>query len=143
MNDDAAALQLILVRHAQAEDAVVFAASGQPDSLRPLLPEGMRRTRQAAKGLVRVLDAVDGVLSSPYTRARQTAEILAKALGKRAVDETEYLVPESDPWRQVDWLRDNGFTGVVMLVGHEPNLSALASCLLTGDGRLALDFRKG
>ncbi|MDD3519097.1 MAG: phosphohistidine phosphatase SixA, partial [Chromatiales bacterium] len=42
-----------------------------------------------------------------------------------------------------DWLRDNGFTGVVMLVGHEPNLSALASCLLTGDGRLALDFRKG
>ena len=68
---------LYLVRHAIAEDT---AASGR-DADRALTADGKGRMRRAVKGL-RALDVqLDLLLTSPYRRAVETAEILAGVLG--------------------------------------------------------------
>src|SRR5947207_3261160 len=68
-------MDLYLVRHAIAgvRDPNIW----PDDSLRPLTKKGARRFRKAACGLGRFVRAPEVVLSSPFARASQTAEILA------------------------------------------------------------------
>src|SRR5579863_4308853 len=87
---------LYLCRHAIAADA-----TGElPDAQRPLTPEGMRKFRKGARGLVAFVGAkaIGHILTSPLLRARQTAEILAEVLTEHhraaAVAATEALGPE-------------------------------------------------
>ncbi|MBK1692680.1 SixA phosphatase family protein [Ectothiorhodospira mobilis] len=136
---------LILVRHSQAGDAEAFARTGQEDQLRPLTPRGVARMDEAALGLATLLKGDVALFTSPYVRARQTTEILARALPARAVQETPELVPEADPARQMAWLRGQGkaLPATVILVGHEPNLSLLAGWLLTGRRHAPVRMKKG
>ena len=67
-------MELYLVRHAIAGKP--DAASWPDDSERPLTEEGITRFRPAARGLATLVPDVERVLSSPWTRAWQTAEIL-------------------------------------------------------------------
>ncbi|MDH3366486.1 MAG: histidine phosphatase family protein, partial [Gemmatimonadota bacterium] len=69
-------MQLLVVRHAIAEDRDIFAAAGREDDERPLTEEGTRRMAAGAVGLVRVVPRLDAVASSPLVRAVQTAEII-------------------------------------------------------------------
>ena len=72
-------MELLLVRH-----AIAFARDPDQwpdDGERTLSPEGEARCRKAARGLKSVQPAVELVLSSPYARAWQTAEILAEEAG--------------------------------------------------------------
>ncbi|MFP4079770.1 MAG: SixA phosphatase family protein [Ectothiorhodospira sp.] len=136
---------LILVRHSQAGDADAFARTGQEDHLRPLTPRGVARMDEAALGLASLLKGEVTLLTSPYVRARQTTEILARALPTRAVKESPELVPEADPARQMAWMRGLGkeLPPNVILVGHEPNLSLLAGWLLTGRHHAPVRMKKG
>src|SRR5205085_3862257 len=70
---------LYLVRHAFAGHA--DAARWPDDAKRPLTADGVRRFRPAAEGLRRLAPDVDVVLSSGYTRAWQTAELLHEVTG--------------------------------------------------------------
>src|ERR1051325_10595965 len=75
-------MKLYLVRHGIAEEA----KDTKPDGQRALTPEGIEKFKQAAKGFARMLDeeeTIAVILTSPLARARQTAEILAKALAKQ------------------------------------------------------------
>src|SRR5271163_914405 len=70
---------LYLVRHGIAIDRADPKSPAEAD--RPLTAEGVRKTRSAALGL-RALEAKPDVLiTSPYVRAAQTAEIFAEAVG--------------------------------------------------------------
>jgi phosphohistidine phosphatase len=100
------------------------------DRLRPLTPAGKVATRAAARGLARVL-AADVVLTSPLVRARQTAEIVAKALGCRDLRETGALVTP-DQRALLETIAATGAETVVA-VGHEPDLSRAVSFCLSGD----------
>ena len=115
------------------------------DSLRPLTREGVAKMRQIAKGM-RKLDLELGlILSSPYLRARQTAEIVAEELGLRGrLEFTDTLAVDGSPGQLVAELNKGrrGRKGI-LLVGHEPSLSGLVSTLLVGTGALAMDFKKG
>jgi phosphohistidine phosphatase len=70
------------------------------------------------------------ILTSPVLRARQTAEIVAKLLGKTA--------PTEIPWAACGMTPDvalaelSGFSKLnsVMIVGHEPDFSALIASLI-------------
>jgi len=97
--------------------------------------------REAARGLSRLFQP-DLILTSPYLRARQTADILEREYNTGAVrlchalasgDNTELLADiEASPVRRI------------LLVGHEPHISGSTSLLVSGatDG-MPLSFKKG
>lgn len=88
---------LYLVRHGIAIDPSDPKSPPEPD--RQLTAEGVRKTRSAALGL-REMDAKPDVLiTSPYVRAAQTAEIFAEALGfpLDKIRVSEALKPAENP----------------------------------------------
>ena len=136
-------MRLLIIRHAIAEDPEAFAASGYDDSKRPLTSAGKKKMAKAAEGLCTVAPRVDLVLTSPYTRAVQTAEIVAKAFELPTPDTSNLLTPERHLREFLDWLKANQPTKGVAVVGHEPHLGELISWCLTGDVRTQFDLKKG
>jgi phosphohistidine phosphatase len=67
-------MKLYLLRHATAADMA------PSDAKRELTHEGREEARIAGEALAKLGVRPSHVLSSPLTRARQTAEIAAKAL---------------------------------------------------------------
>jgi phosphohistidine phosphatase len=131
-------LELYLLRHAIAEDRSV---TGK-DADRRLTAEGIDKLRKVLKlardaGVQPVL-----ILSSPYLRAKQTAEIAAEVLKYDGdIEESAAFTPDSPP--QAAWTDLRGRKGYesILVAGHEPLLSATASWML-GSSRIMVDFRK-
>jgi phosphohistidine phosphatase len=136
-------MRLSLLRHGIAADR------GSPeyenDSERPLTPKGERRMRRIGKGLQAVGLSYDLILSSPYLRAKQTAEIVAQLVSTPGgVMLAETLAPEGNPRQLIEALRsDHRDRQDVLLVGHEPYLSRLMSTLLTGGPNLSVVMKRG
>jgi phosphohistidine phosphatase len=131
---------LYVVRHALAEDA---AAGG--DEARHLTEVGRQRTLKAAARMRALELEFDLILTSPLARAVETAEIIAAAY---ATGLTPRVLPELAtgiaPGDAVAALAPHGRNDSVMIVGHEPQLSALVSILLTGEpDAMHLRMRKG
>ena len=130
-------MRVHLLRHGIAED---HAAS---DAERALTPEGRKKLKQvlqvaAASGLEPSM-----IVSSPYKRAMQTAEIAAAEFKfKDKIVELGALVPDSTPRKAWDELRAFRDQPEVIVVGHEPLFSQLAAFLL-GTPELMIDFKKG
>ncbi len=122
-------MRLILFRHGPAEPRENY--RGGADAGRPLTAEGRSKTRQAARGLGRQLDRVTDILTSPYVRARETADILATVF-EVAVVEFEGLAPGDEAARLETWLAERPPDTVAIAVGHEPGLGDAASFFLAG-----------
>ena len=121
-------------------------SSAANDDERPLSPKGVKRTRRIAKGIRRLDIPFDALLTSPLTRARQTVDIVAAALGSEArVEEIASLAPDSAFDQLLADLGRYRDRKHLLLVSHEPFLSDTLSSLLAGQSatRLDLDFRKG
>ena len=136
-------MRLSLLRHGIAADR-----DGQEyanDNERPLTPKGERRMRRIGKGLQAVGLAYDRILSSPYLRAKQTAEIVAQVMSApEGVMLAETLAPEGNPRQLIEALRsEHRDRQDVLLVGHEPYLSRLISTLLTGGPNLSVVMKRG
>jgi phosphohistidine phosphatase len=83
-------------------------------------------------------------MSSPVPRAWRTAEILTEEAGWPAPERCRALEAGGSATRALDALRPHARAPSVAVVGHEPNLSELASTLLTGSAtRLQLEMKKG
>jgi phosphohistidine phosphatase len=136
-------MQLLIVRHAIAEDPEVFAHTGRDDSERPLTDAGRDKMRRAAAGLVTLVPSIDVLGSSPYTRAMQTAQIVAEAYGIRAIETLDALVPEAPFARFLTWIEPPRASGVVAAVGHEPHLSGLVTWLVSGLAESRVAMKKG
>jgi len=134
-------MEIYLLRHGIAEER---AAHNGPDEERALTAEGRRKLRQVAKAMRAMRLSFDVIFSSPLVRALQTAEIAAEALRlKRRLQLTEHLAPGTPTEKQIAWLKDlRPEPESVLLVGHEPNFSELTSRLLTGQERMAINFKK-
>ncbi len=118
-----------LLRHAAAEDRP---ASGR-DEDRILTPEGSTRARSVALGLAAIEAGIGRVITSPYRRARQTAEAAAGALGlEGTLIESRALEPERDPVEILNELSQGAQD--VLLVGHQPHLGSLLGLLIAGEG---------
>ena len=133
-------MDLYIVRHA--------AAYGRDpdrwpdDSRRPLTPEGEEEFRLAARGLARIASRADAVLSSPYQRAWQTAQILSELDSWPTPEPSPVLEPTLPPQKAALALED--YAGTVAVVGHRPGLHELAAYLLTGKGDgLEIGLEKG
>ena len=118
-------MRLFLVRHAHAVDA-------SEDPARPLSGRGRREVGQLA-GFLRASGSLapDEFWHSPLARARETAQLLADGLGSRSpLKEAPGLEPDEDPAAIALRLASEHRT--VALVGHEPQLSTLATLLVRG-----------
>jgi phosphohistidine phosphatase len=74
------------------------------DDFRPLTEDGAAKMRKNAKGLRKLVGQPDFLVTSPLTRALQTAEILREAWGDVDIATTEFLRPGSEPEELLAWL---------------------------------------
>jgi phosphohistidine phosphatase len=132
-------MRLLIIRHAIA---VARGTPDVPDAERPLTPEGEEKFREAARGLVRLVDRPDALLTSPLLRAKQTAAIAAAAWGKIEAKETEALAGGTFE-EQAKVLDRFPRDASVAVVGHEPHVSELLARLLGSRHDDRLTFKKG
>lgn len=136
-------MQLLVIRHAIAEDKESFAKTGRPDSERPLTKHGRTAMAHVANGLRRQARSIDVLAASPLVRAAQTASIVAKEYGGLSIDTVPALAPESAPAAFADWLRTQRDAKVVAVVGHEPHLGMLITWLISGRRDSHVTLEKG
>jgi phosphohistidine phosphatase len=136
-------MNLFLLRHGIAVERET--TGYEKDADRPLTPKGERRLGQIADAMEAMGLTFGLILSSPHVRARQTAEIVADALGlKKKLEFSDALTPGGDPKALIATLnKREPIPENVLLVGHEPFLSDLISTLTSGDPRVGIDFKKG
>lgn len=132
---------VVLFRHGPAGRR--DASRWPDDSLRPLTERGRERTRDAARGLGRLLKKTPLVITSPFVRAAESAEILHKVLDpKKAVETLDTLRPGGSVRAVVKRLEAAGTGDIVILVGHEPDLGKLAGTLVFGAPATGLPLSK-
>ncbi|MCB1326927.1 MAG: histidine phosphatase family protein [Spirochaetales bacterium] len=126
-------MKLLFVRHAIALDREMHEGD---DLTRPLTARGRKRARKAFRGLARLFDNIDLIVSSEATRARETADILGKVFPK-ATRETEALLNPGAGYADLSALLSTmGSHGkTIALVGHEPDFSEMISGLVQGGTR--------
>jgi len=135
-------MNLYMIRHAIAVD------EGTPeyeeDSQRPLTDKGKKKMRQIAKGLRALGADFDLILSSPYIRAQETAEILADVFKIKAdVAFSDNLIPMGDPDLLIAEMNEKYNANSVALVGHEPFLTALIGLLVSENASMDMTLKKG
>jgi phosphohistidine phosphatase len=135
-------MNLVLIRHAIAEDRAAFARTGRPDARRPLTGEGRRKFRRARRGLRRAAPEISLIATSPYARARETADLLQKVYPEVKIQTVDALKHRGSMRRLNAWLARRPADDSVAMVGHEPDLSRWVA-VLTGARRPPLQFKKG
>ncbi len=136
--------ELILVRHAIAEDWDRAAREGVADAERRLTEKGVARMKQAARGLAAVMQAPAAVAHSPLRRARETAEILSRVMVSVPLQEVPALAPDGPAEQLYEWLAEQSEGSACIAVGHEPDLGRWALGALAGRcASGAMPFRKG
>lgn len=121
-------MKLLLIRHAIAVE--LAPGSGGADADRPLTREGIRRFQAGVRGLRALKLIPEVIFSSPYRRARETAELLQEG-SKQPIDLhlTEALLPDAAWVLPTQLLK---LTGVetVALVGHNPYLEGIVASIV-------------
>lgn len=134
--------ELLIIRHAIAQDRDEAAAGNVNDHDRPLTSKGGSRMDEIAAGLARLYPNLDAIITSPALRARQTAEILASHYPKVALKENTYLAPACRLEALSGWLAGYDKRRIA-LVGHEPALGILIGSLLCGNRGGRVQMKKG
>ena len=120
-------MDLYLLRHGIAEEG----KPGMDDPDRALTGTGRSKLKHVLCQVAQAKVVPALILSSPFKRALQTAELAARELGyNREIVRTRALEPGGTPegvWSEIRALRSEPS---IMLVGHNPLLSHLASFLL-------------
>jgi phosphohistidine phosphatase len=134
-------MDLYILRHGIAEDV---SESGL-DRDRVLTEEGIEKTKLAGKAIRKLDVSFEAILTSPYDRAKQTAEIVANELNAPdLLQMVEELAADSSPETVLTALQKViRRQSSVLIVGHEPILSGLISLLLSGSASLAIAMKKG
>lgn len=124
-------MELYVLRHAMAVDS----SPELRDVERKITDEGRERLRRAIRSWDALGVVIDGILTSPLVRARQTADVVAESLGiVDRVEECPTLAPGARPAEVVGIIAKR-FTDEhrIMIIGHEPDLARLVSLLVCGD----------
>ena len=133
-------MDCLLFRHGIAYDREDWRGN---EHNRPLTDKGLVRTRQSSKGLLTLGCIPTLILSSPLTRAQQTAKIARSLIpATPPLRICQELNPEVPPRALIALLNTLSSDAVVLCVGHEPHLSATAGILLTGKLCKGLSLKK-
>lgn len=105
--------------------------------------KGRKKLHSIAEKIHEHCGDFDLIVSSPYVRAKQSAEILAENLGKCEIRECVELVPHSTAIAFIKWVRAHIKNQTkLIVVGHEPHLSFLVSHLLCGGDGNFIEMKK-
>lgn len=136
-------MHLFVIRHAIAEPA----DPGDDDAARELTVDGVRKFKRSVQGLRELKWTFDRILTSPWRRACQTAELL-KPLADGETISTELLCDRPRPElfalvAEMSSTQQDGHATAV--VGHEPWLSELVGWLAFGDPHHgeSIEIKKG
>ncbi|MGZ3714659.1 MAG: phosphohistidine phosphatase SixA [Ktedonobacterales bacterium] len=132
-------MDLYFLRHGKAGNPL---PSPEEDARRPLTSQGRDEVRAAAHGLRWLGIKPDAIYSSPLTRARETAAIVADVLGCD-ITETPLLAPGSDLQSITPLLSKHDDNAVLFLVGHEPALSGMVGQLISPTSEAHVSLKKG
>ena len=131
-------MNLYILRHGIA---VPPGTPGIKDEDRPLTKDGKRKMKAIAEGMLAIKLQLGRILSSPYVRARETAEIVGQVFGLK-IELWKPLIPSGNPHQLISHLvkvhEDN-----VLLVGYEPHLSEFVSVLICGNPEAQIELKKG
>lgn len=132
-------VELYILRHGIAEEGM----AGQPDSERALTTEGRKKLRDILRSAAAAGVSPSLIVTSPYRRAVQTAQLAAELLDYGGeLLRTKALVPGSTPQAVWEEVRIHREANQILLAGHEPLLSATAAFLLNAPS-LQIEFKKG
>lgn len=136
-------MDLYIIRHAIAQP--LGQKNDFADEKRALTSEGRERMREAARGLRKLGVEFDLLLTSPLMRAVETSEIVAAALGlgKKEVEQSQNLAPGASADELFAEIKRHTGAESIALIGHQPDLGALISRIVQGNGNLAIDLKKG
>jgi phosphohistidine phosphatase len=132
-------MRLFFLRHGLAGDRETWTGL---DAERPLTEEGRSELHDIARGLARLDFKLDGIVTSPFVRAAQTAEIVVPELGLRPLVwpalASGFTLAALGPLLQAhrDMRR-------LMLVGHEPDFSDVVGRIVGGRTPASLMLKKG
>jgi phosphohistidine phosphatase len=120
-------MELYIVRHGIAIDREDPKSPPDPD--RYLTEEGIKKTKQVAESVAALGIEPDLLISSPYVRAMQTAEIFATALEypKQKIRRTDLLLPGAEPSLFYKELSKDKDSAIVFSFGHAPQLDDLVA----------------
>ena len=123
-------MQIYIVRHGIAIDREDPNCPADPE--RYLTEEGIEKTKEVAKGVSALGVTADLLVSSPYERAVQTAEIFAGALdyAKQKIHKTDHLLPGAEPAALFRELAREKQASSVFLFGHAPNVDEIVATAL-------------
>ena len=135
-------MDLYFFRHGIAQE---MSQAIHSDSHRRLTDEGRKKMHRAAKGIRALELDFDLILTSPYLRAKETAEITADVLGlEKKMLMTPTLAANGNPKELIDEVRHQHHKKrSILLVGHEPYMSRLISLLISGETSIEITLKKG
>lgn len=135
-------MELYFLRHAIAAEPGTVPVSH--DSERPLTEEGIEKMKEAVKGMQRLELSFDAIVSSPYIRASETAEIAAKGLRfKGKIAHSAALIPNAEFKEFFKLIKEFKPENKVLLVGHLPSIGEFISNLISGKNSVSMDYKKG
>ena len=133
-------MDVFLLRHGKAEDA----GPGIGDTDRRLTKKGREEIAAAGRWMAAQELRFDLIATSPLVRAQETAKIIAECLGKKdRLSTWKVLAPGGNPDIVCCQIRKHPDLHAILLVGHEPLLSALISWIITGNENAAIVMSKG
>ena len=134
-------MDIYFLRHASAGQY----SPGSNDDKRPIDKTGEQQSHDVGRALAGLDLKFDTIISSPLTRAMQTATIVAAELGhKDKIVTDDALRPEANCGHLEDLLARYAKTKVILLVGHNPSMTEFLTQLLAGgDSAEFIDFKKG
>jgi phosphohistidine phosphatase len=123
-------MEIYVVRHGIAIDRED--PKCPPDPERYLTEEGVEKTKRVAAAVAALGANPDLLLSSPYVRAMETAEIFASALdySKQKIRRTDLLLPGADPSLFFRELAKDKQTSTLFVFGHAPQLDDIIAAAL-------------
>lgn len=123
-------MDLYIVRHGIAIDRQD--PKCPPDPERYLTEEGIDKAKQVARGVVALGVTAELLISSPYVRAMQTAEIFASALGysRQKIRRSDLLLPGAEPSMLFRELAKDKHSSSIFVFGHAPHLDELIAAAL-------------
>lgn len=123
-------MRLYFLRHAHAMAREEWRGE---EPARPLTDKGRRQAEGAALGLASLRPGFAAIISSPYTRAYETAVIVGRVAGL-PVESADELTPGFDLPGLDHILSLRPEVDGVLLVGHEPDLSQMVEALVSHAG---------
>ena len=114
------------------------------DALRPLTTKGKLKFQSSCSGIKKLKPKWDVILTSPYVRAKETAQILAEYFDcKSILQETSYLTPQHSTSALLKALTHYKESSSIVLVGHEPSLTKHIAQLVSPQNTTHLELKKG